>query len=63
MPVFAEDRITLQSVRTCQQVFSAAFIGHVEAAYDDEAHKNELCTDYLVFSKKTAVIDGPKRRC
>ena len=31
-------------MRTCQQVFSAAFIGHVEAAYDDEALKNELCT-------------------
>ena len=38
------DRITLQTVRTCQQVFSAAFIGHVEAAYDDEALKNELAT-------------------
>ena len=34
---------TLQSVRTCQQVFSAAFVAHVEAAYDDEALKNELC--------------------
>jgi hypothetical protein len=43
-PVFAGDRITLQSVRTCQQVFSAAFIAHVEAVYDDEALKNELCT-------------------
>ena len=44
VPVFADDRITLQSVRTCQQVFSAAFIGHIEALYDDQAHKNELCT-------------------
>ena len=44
VPVFAENQLTLQSVRTCQQVFSAAFIGHVEAAYDDEAVKNELCT-------------------
>ena len=26
VPIFATDRITLQSVRTCQQVFSAAFI-------------------------------------
>jgi hypothetical protein len=24
-------------------VFSAAFVAHVEAAYDDEALKNELC--------------------
>jgi hypothetical protein len=42
--VFDGDQITLQSLRTCQQVFSAAFIGHVEAAYTDEAKKNELCT-------------------
>ena len=44
VPVFDGDRIVLQTVRHCQQVFSAAFIGHVEAAYDDEATKNELCT-------------------
>jgi hypothetical protein len=43
-PIFEGDHITLQSVRTCQQVFSAAFIGHVEAAYSDEAKKNELCS-------------------
>lgn len=42
-PVFADGRITLQSVRTCQQVFSAAFIGYVEANYNG-AVKNELCT-------------------
>ncbi len=42
--VFAGETITLQSVRTCQQVFSAAFIAHVEAAYDDEILKNELAT-------------------
>ncbi|MCL4111917.1 UNVERIFIED_CONTAM: hypothetical protein GTU68_043027 [Idotea baltica] len=44
VPVFDGNRITLQAVRTCQQVFSAAFIGHVEAAYDDPAVKNELAT-------------------
>ncbi|MEM7018143.1 MAG: NAD(P)/FAD-dependent oxidoreductase, partial [Pseudomonadota bacterium] len=43
-PIFDGDKMTLQTVRTCQQVFSAAFIAHVEAAYDDEAHKNQLCT-------------------
>jgi hypothetical protein len=42
-PVFDADCITLQSVRGCQQVFSAAFIAHVEAAYDGDAVKNELC--------------------
>lgn len=44
VPVFQGDHLTLQAVRTCQQVFSAAFIGHVEATLDDEARKNELCT-------------------
>jgi hypothetical protein len=42
--VFDGDAITLQSVRTCQQVFSAAFIAHVECSYPDEATKNELCS-------------------
>ncbi len=41
--VFDGDRITLQPVRTCQPTFSAAFIGHVEAGYPNEAEKNELC--------------------
>ncbi|KAM0709477.1 hypothetical protein Q7P35_003516 [Cladosporium inversicolor] len=43
VPVFNGNKITLQSVRMCQQVFSAAFISHVETAYDDEKIKNELC--------------------
>lgn len=42
VPVFGE-RITLQPVRACQPTFSAAFIGHVEAAYEDEKEKNDLC--------------------
>lgn len=43
VPVFDGDRITLQSVRGCQQVFSSAFIAHVEAAYGDDATRNGLC--------------------
>ncbi|NJR80034.1 NAD(P)-binding protein [Sphingomonas corticis] len=43
VPVFEDDLITLQSVRVCQQVFSAAFIAHVEHAYPDDALKNEIC--------------------
>jgi hypothetical protein len=47
VPVFDGDRMTLQSVRGCQQVFSAAFIAHVEAAYGDSAQndvaRNHLC--------------------
>ena len=42
-PVFDGPRITLQSIRTCQQVFSAALIAHVEAAYPDDDVKNDLC--------------------
>jgi hypothetical protein len=44
VPMFHGDTITVQTVRTCQQVFSSAFVAHVEAAYDDEARQNELCT-------------------
>ena len=43
-PIFEDDRLTLQTVRTCQQVFSAAFIAHVEATYEDDTIKNDLCT-------------------
>lgn len=42
-PIFEAGRITLQSVRGCQQIFSAALIAHVEAAYRDDAVKNRLC--------------------
>jgi hypothetical protein len=42
VPVFQNDRITLQTVRTCQQVFSAAFIGYIETNYDDQDRKNAL---------------------
>ncbi len=42
-PVFDGETITLQSLRTCQQVFSAALIAHVELAREGDASKNELC--------------------
>jgi len=42
--VFSGDQITLQAVRTCQQVFSAAFIGHIEASLDEDDQKNDICT-------------------
>lgn len=42
VPVFSGNRITLQPVRRCQQVFSSAFIAHVEATYGDDKLKNEL---------------------
>jgi hypothetical protein len=50
VPVFQGKQITLQSVRYCQQVFSAAFIAHVEATYvhnddgeENTKKKNDLC--------------------
>ncbi|OBG94670.1 hypothetical protein A5697_25915 [Mycobacterium sp. E3251] len=41
--IFDAGRITLQSVRGCQQIFSAALIAHVEAAYADDTTRNQLC--------------------
>jgi hypothetical protein len=42
-PVFAPDRITLQSVRTCQPTFSAAVTARIEAMDVDDATKNDYC--------------------
>ncbi len=42
-PIFAEGLITLQTVRTCQQAFSAAFVAHVETLEDDDESKNAIC--------------------
>jgi hypothetical protein len=59
VPVFQGNLITPQMVRSYQPVFSAAFIAHIEAAYEDEAEKNRLCgvvplpnhdTDYLKYT-------------
>jgi hypothetical protein len=43
LPVFGEGKIVLQAVRVCQPVFSAALIGHAEAAYTDTVAKNAIC--------------------
>jgi hypothetical protein len=43
VPVFDADEITLQQVRPGRLSFSAALIAHVEAFYDDDAIKNDLC--------------------
>ena len=42
-PVFAGDLITLQQLRACQPVFSAALAGYVEATQDGDARKNQIC--------------------
>ena len=41
--VFQDDKIVIQTVRSYQPVFSAAFIAHIEASYDENDHKNDLC--------------------
>lgn len=43
-PVFDGNLITIQTVRTIQPVFSGAFVAYVEAHYDTEREKNDLCT-------------------
>lgn len=45
VPVFRNKLITIQTVRTVQPVFSAAFIAHIEATYSDDemGKKNQLC--------------------
>lgn len=43
IPVFGADTITPQFVRPFQPTFSAAMIAYVEAHYDDERVKNEIC--------------------
>ena len=41
--VFQGDTIRLQTVRTVQPVFSAAFIAHIDLTRDTEEEKNRLC--------------------
>ena len=43
VPIFANDRITLQPVRTGLVPFNAALVGFVEAHRDDTVEKNRLC--------------------
>lgn len=43
VPIFQDGLITLQSVRACQPVFSAALVAHVEATRPDDTVRNDLC--------------------
>jgi hypothetical protein len=42
-PVFSDGLITLQQIRACQPVFSAALTGYIEATRGDDARKNLIC--------------------
>jgi hypothetical protein len=44
IPLFNGATITLQFIRTVQPTFSAALTAYVEAHFDDETEKNEICT-------------------
>ena len=43
IPIFEDDVITPQTVRSYQPAFSAAFIAHVEVNYGSNEEKNKLC--------------------
>lgn len=57
VPIFDGTRITLQAVRGCQQVFSAALIAHVELADGDQDAKNQLC---VPIPHPNTDIDAPR---
>ena len=57
-PVFTEDVITPLLVRSYQPVFSAAFIAHIEATYDNDRDKNRLCGVVPVPNHDTDWITG-----
>jgi hypothetical protein len=44
VPVFVGNTITPQFIRTVQPTFSAALTAYVEAHFEDEAEKNDICT-------------------
>jgi hypothetical protein len=47
VPVFDKDQITLQQLRPGRLSLSAALIAYVEAVYDDDVIKNDLCAPIL----------------
>jgi hypothetical protein len=42
-PIFQNNRIKVQYVRTCQPTFSGAFVAHIEATLSSDEEKNALC--------------------
>ena len=43
VPIFSEDTITIQTVRSYQPVLSSAFVAHIEVTYGDNEIKNDIC--------------------
>lgn len=52
-PIFQGDVIIPQTVRPYQPIFSAAFIAHIEASYEKEDQKNEICNPVLLPNHDT----------
>ncbi|MGB0930636.1 MAG: DUF2855 family protein [Chitinophagales bacterium] len=42
-PIFKGNVITPQTVRSYQPIFSAAFVAHIEANFEEEKEKNKIC--------------------
>lgn len=70
IPIFQEDRITLQfAVLDGQATYSAALIARVELALDDDEEKNDVCPPVPVPNKpsdllvhlSSELVSGPKR--
>src|SRR5262249_43557418 len=53
VPIFARDKLTLQSIRGCQPCFSAALIARIEAMALDDEKRNWLCTPIQAPSVRT----------
>lgn len=53
IPVFAENKITLQTVRIIQPVFSASVIAYLEANYESDQKKNALAQIVPLPNKAT----------
>jgi hypothetical protein len=43
VPIWSDDAITLQPIRSTFACFGAALAGYVEATIDDDAEKNRMC--------------------
>lgn len=56
-PVFSGDRITLQNVTVISAALSAATLGAVEAARDDDAEKNRLCPPLTFTGKSSDLLE------
>lgn len=55
-PIFEEGKITPQTVRSYQPIFSASVIAYVEANYKNDSKKNSICQIVPIPNKDTSWI-------